>query len=124
MSCGYIIEDDQPVAKSLLLMLEAYGISVTHFATADDFLLELDELEEGFVVLDINLPGTDGLKALEVMRAQGVTWPVVMMTGVSTSEIIVTASKLRALTVLEKPFSAADFIAQVRRALASVPSVA
>ncbi|WP_165356555.1 response regulator transcription factor [Sphingosinicella sp. BN140058] len=113
----YIVEDDSSVAKSMMIMLELTGFAPILFETADDLLSQIGQVAPGCLVIDLNLPGTDGLSALRELRRRGVTWPVLMMTGARAGEIEGEAIGLGASAVLEKPFSTELFLAEVRRAL-------
>ena len=114
----YVVEDDASVARSIIIMLELTGFGPRLFETADDLLAALDMLAPGCLVIDLNLPGTNGLAALREVRRRGIDWPALMMTGERAGEIHAEATALGAGTVLEKPFSTELFLGEVKRALA------
>jgi two-component system response regulator FixJ len=78
------------------------------FSSAQDFLDEYEHLEPGCLILDIAMPGKDGLSALSELRALGCDWPVAIMTGHGEVKSAVRAMKLGAIDFLEKPFRDID----------------
>lgn len=115
--CVYLVEDDEAVARSLMVLLQMKNFQVDHFASADAFLSRAAHLPRGCVLLDVCLPGTDGLAALAELRRRSFTWPVIMMTGHSEFDVEVEAKKLGATSILEKPFAPDLLFASVDEAL-------
>lgn len=109
-----IAEDEPEVAKALKIMLER-----SHFAvdTVDNGRDALDYLTGGqydVAVLDIMMPGMDGLEVLERLRAQGRSLPVLLLTAKSEIEDRVTGLDAGADDYLTKPFAASEFVARVK----------
>lgn len=109
-----IAEDEPEVAKALKIMLER-----SHFAvdTVDNGRDALDYLMGGqydVAVLDIMMPGMDGLEVLERLRAQGRSLPVLLLTAKSEIEDRVTGLDAGADDYLTKPFAASEFVARVK----------
>lgn len=109
---AYIIDDDRDVRVSISVLLRTMSIPARPFACAQDFLQELPALQPGCLILDISMPGQDGLELLSELRGRGCAWPVAIMTGNSQVKLAVRAMKLGALEFLEKPFTDGD-LAQV-----------
>jgi FixJ family two-component response regulator len=116
-TCVYLIEDDEAVARSLMVLLQMHGLKADHFASADDFLRRLDQLPLGCILLDICLPGLDGLSALRELRRRACVWPVIMMTGHAEFDLEFDAKRLGAAKILEKPFSPDLLFTAVEEAL-------
>jgi two-component system response regulator FixJ len=101
---AYVIDDDRDIRVSLRMLLQENGIDARPFLAATDFLDELADLRPGPVLLDVRMPGMDGLALLEELAQLGVRWPVIMMTGHAEVPLAVRAMKLGAIDFLEKPF--------------------
>ena len=115
--CVYLVEDDEAVARSLLVLLQMKDFKVDHFAFADAFLQRLPHLPIGCVLLEFWLPGTDGLCALAELRRMGCAWPVILMTGHSDLDVEIEAKRLGAMAILEKPFAPELLFGEVDNAL-------
>lgn len=102
----YVIDDDGDLRKSLHFLLSASGITVWPFSSAEDFFDHLPTLNPGPILLDMRMPGIDGLEALDMLRQMKVRWPVIVMTAHGDIPIAVRAMKLGAVEFLEKPFRA------------------
>ena len=103
--CVYLVEDDEAVARSLMVLLQMKEFKVDHFASGDAFLNRVDQLPKGCILLDVCLPGTDGLSVLGELRARSCSWPVIMMTGHAEFDLEFDAKRLGATVILEKPFA-------------------
>lgn len=104
----YIVDDDRDVRISLGMLLRSRALASRPFASAEDFIDEYPSLAAGCIMLDITMPGKDGLSLLADLRASGCEWPVIMMTGHSEVRAAVRAMKLGAIEFLEKPFEETD----------------
>lgn len=101
----YVIDDDSHIRKSLHFLLAASDIDAWPFADCADFIDQLPQLVPAPILLDIRMPGIDGLEMLEILKARAVTWPVIVMTAHGDVTIAVRAMKLGAIDFLEKPFA-------------------
>ena len=81
-----IIEDDQALALGLRINLEAEGYEVIHALNAEDGLSALDTASVDLVVLDLMLPGIDGIEALRRIRSENLKLPVLILTARSTMD--------------------------------------
>lgn len=113
----YLVDDDPGVLKAMTRLLEAEGMAVSAFSSADSFLRAHDPAAPGCAVVDVCMPGLGGLALqLELQRA-GATRAIVFVTGHGDVEQGVRAMKAGAVDFLTKPFDAGDFVGAVRRAL-------
>lgn len=119
--CVYLIEDDEPVARSLMVLLKICGYQVLRFDSADRFLRHVDELPPGCVLMDVTLPGTDGLAALDELRRRRLNWPVILMTGQDLSKLPRNTSASKPCALLEKPFALDRLHAALQAAGGKVP---
>jgi two-component system, NtrC family, nitrogen regulation response regulator NtrX len=113
-----LIVDDE--ANTLASLSRAFRLA-GHEATVCDNAakaLELAKTQQFDLILsDVVMPGKDGLSLLEELKAQGVTSPVVMMSGQAHIEMAVKATRLGALDFLEKPISTDKLLLTVDNAL-------
>jgi len=99
----YIVDDDESVRDSARALLEAYDHVVEDFASARDLLKTFDELIEGCMLLDINMPEMGGIELLELLRSRGDTIPVIVVTAQNDRGVLDRARRAGAYAVLEKP---------------------
>jgi DNA-binding NtrC family response regulator len=111
-----IIEDETVLAKNMRTYLERHEYEVECAESAEDGIARLDRFAPDAVVLDFNLPGMDGLQALERIRAQCPATPVIMVTGHGSVETAVEAMKAGALDFLTKPVPLAKLGMLLQRA--------
>jgi len=113
-----LIVDDE--ANTLASLSRAFRLA-GHEATVCDNAAKALELAKAqsydLILSDVVMPGKDGLTLLEEMKAQGVTAPVVMMSGQAHIEMAVRATRLGALDFLEKPISSDKLMLTVENAL-------
>jgi two-component system response regulator FixJ len=113
----HIIDDDEAVRDSLEALLLAEGFAVKGFPSAEAFLADGDRPSAACCLLDVRMPGMDGLTLLRKLREAGATAPVVVMTGHGDVPMAVKARKLGAVDFSEKPFDAKVMLAMIRSAL-------
>ncbi|MBB3981900.1 two-component system response regulator FixJ [Sphingobium fontiphilum] len=106
----HIVDDDEAIRRSLSFMLKTAGYSVQLYADGESFLKAADHIEEGCVLLDVRMPGIDGMEVQRRLRARGIMLPVVIMTGHGDVDLAVAAMKAGATDFLEKPFEKAALI--------------
>ncbi|HET9399256.1 MAG TPA: response regulator transcription factor [Sphingomicrobium sp.] len=109
----HLVDDDESVRRSVGFMLKTSGYLVRSYATGSDLLKEGKRLEPGCVLLDIRMPGMDGLEVQQELQRLGVRWPVIIMTGHGDIPLSVRAMKAGAIDFIEKPFEKANLIAAV-----------
>ena len=114
----FIVDDDAAVRESLQALLEAKGHAVSAHESAEAFLAACSPAQSGCALVDLQMPGMDGLALLEQLRAKGSLLPVVMVTGHGDIALAVQAMKSGAIDFIEKPYSNDSILAVVNRALA------
>jgi two-component system response regulator FixJ len=111
-----IIDDDPVVSHSIGAMLESNGYEVATFDSGEAFLM-YDQIDRASCALvDLRMPGLDGIALLDRLTARGVRLPVVIMTGQADVPAAVAAMKAGAIDFIEKPCIAAEILALVARA--------
>ncbi|MGD9948239.1 MAG: sigma-54-dependent transcriptional regulator [Desulfobulbus sp.] len=111
-----IIDDEKAICESLAGILTDEGFSPLVAHSAEDGLQILDEKNIHLVLLDIWLPGMDGLEALTLIK-QRFTLPVIMISGHGTIETAVQATRRGAFDFIEKPLSYDKTILAIRKGL-------
>lgn len=115
----WVVDDDEFVRDSLTAMLEAYGYSVSAFASGLDLLAQYRNGTASCLVIDQHMPGLAGLDVLAELRGLRAAPPTILITGRLDAEIEQRAHLLGAVAVLEKPFPAARLVSLVERAIAA-----
>lgn len=109
-----LVEDDTKLASLTLKGLRARGFVVDHAENGDDGFALATTRSYDAAVLDIMLPGRDGLSILKQLRARGVTVPVVLLTARSALDERLDGLNLGADDYLTKPFYVEELIARLR----------
>jgi two-component system, LuxR family, response regulator FixJ len=116
-----IVEDDQSVRRATATLLEGAGYGVRAFESGDAFLAAQVSGPSDCVLLDMRMPGTDGLGVLQKMSGWETMPAVLVLTGHGAVALAVDAMKLGAVDFLEKPYPAQDLLGAVALALAAGP---
>ena len=114
-----VVDDDQSVASAFERFLAFEGHQCRLVSNADDALQSIEERRPDLVMMDIRMPGVDGLQALEQVRARFPGLSVVMMTGYGTSQTSIDAIRAGAFDYLTKPPDLDDLRAIIGKALAA-----
>ncbi len=115
-----VVDDEESICQSLRGILSDEGYEVRTVGSSEDALKAIEEDVPDLVLLDIWLPGMDGLEALKIIKTETPQVPVIMMSGHGTIETAVKATKLGAFDFIEKPISLEKVVLLVNHALALV----
>src|SRR5215469_14985774 len=99
----FLVDDDPGVLKALTRLLQTRGYAVRSFKSAQEFLERHDAAVQGCAVLDVSMPGLDGLELHQVLRASDNQRPVIFLTGKGDIPKSVRAMKAGAIDFLTKP---------------------
>ncbi len=116
-----IVDDERNIRLTLSLALEALNISADTASTGEEALQKLQEKSFKLMLLDLKLPGMDGL---EVLRRVADKYPdllVIMITAYGSIEVAVEAMRIGAVDFLQKPFDPNAVRDMVRRVLQTAP---
>ena len=114
----YVVDDDISICRSLRLLLNSHGFHAETFNNAADFLAFKHPKVPSCLVLDLQLPHMDGLALQENMTSQGLTIPIVFISGHSNIPKSVKARKWGAVDFLPKPFAKKELLDAIDRAIA------
>ena len=109
-----VAEDESRIASFVEKGLTAAGFSVTVVATGTDALEHATSREHDLIVLDIGLPGLDGLEVMRRLRAQGSRTPVIILTARSSMEDVLASLEGGANDYMAKPFRFDELLARIR----------
>ncbi len=116
------IVDDQPlICSTVASILRDEGYQAITFHDAESFWQTLDSMEPALVMLDIWLPGTDGLELLQRLHDRFPLLPIIMMSGHAGIDTAVTALKIGAFDFMEKPLHLEVLLDKVQAALQQQP---
>jgi FixJ family two-component response regulator len=113
----FIVDDDPAVLKSLSRLLRATRFTVVTFGSPQEFLEQHDPHTPGCLVLDVAMPGLNGLELQEALRVKGSAIPIIFLTGRGDIPMSVQAMKGGALDFLTKPVRDEDLLKAVETAL-------
>jgi RNA polymerase sigma factor (sigma-70 family) len=113
----FIIDDDEAVRDSLSWLVKSAGLSAQTFESADDFLSGYGEDEPGCLILDIRMPGMNGLELQSVLSERDFRLPIIIISGHADVPMAVRALKEGAFDFIEKPFNDELLLDLVQRAL-------
>jgi two-component system response regulator FixJ len=116
----HLVDDDDSVRRSVSFMLKTSGFRVQLYGSGQELLKEARSLAPGCILLDIRMPGMDGLEVQEVLKEAGVSLPVIVMTGHGDVPLSVKAMKAGAVDFIEKPFEKAALLSALDQGFASL----
>ncbi|MHB8470391.1 MAG: response regulator transcription factor [Gaiellaceae bacterium] len=111
-----IVEDDETIAQGMARHLNAAGFDATWVGNGEQGLARLRYEKPDACVLDLMLPGLDGWKLIETVRAEGIATPIVVVSARGTEHDRVHTLEIGADDYLVKPFSMKELVARVRAA--------
>ena len=114
-SC-YVVDDDQPFRESIIALVSAAGYACRGFASGAEFLAAASGLSPGTVLLDLRMPGVNGLDLLEGAGEQLEQFAVVMISGHGHIERAVRSIRAGAIEFIEKPFDPEQLLALLEAA--------
>jgi FixJ family two-component response regulator len=112
----FLVDDDPRVLKALSRLLRAKGYEVESYPSPQAFLSNHDANVPGCAVLDVSMPGLDGLKLQQVLTTEGSHRSVIFITGKGDIPTSVRAMKAGAIDFLTKPVSHEDLFGAIERA--------
>jgi DNA-binding response OmpR family regulator len=112
-----VVEDERKVAQALREGLEAESFEVTLAKTGEEGFFLVNEQSFDLVVLDLGLPGRDGLEVLETLRKRGLQTPVLILSARDSLNDRVAGLDRGADDYLVKPFAVSELLARIRALL-------
>src|ERR1700730_9782995 len=113
----FVVDDDISVRESLELLIRSEGWQPETFKSAQEFLAHPRALVPSCLVLDISLPGINGLELQKRVAVERTDMPIIFITGHGDIPMSVGAMKAGAVEFLTKPFNDEVLLAAIRQAL-------
>ena len=113
----FIVDDDCAVRDSLMLMIEQEGIKVGTYSNGEDFLNACCKNAYGCAILDIRMPGMDGMQLQQELNRRNIKLPIIFLTGHGDIPLSVKAVKAGAVDFLTKPVTRENLLLSVRSAI-------
>ena len=112
-----VIDDEAAIRDSLRMTLEYEGYEFIGAATGQEGLTLVEREAPDLVLLDVKMPGMDGIEVLERLRNMNESLPIVVVSGHGTISTAVEATKKGAVDFIEKPFASERVLVSLRNAL-------
>lgn len=116
--CVYIVDDDPDVRHATTLLVATAGHAAIPLATPDELLEQISPDDAGCLVLDVRLPGMDGLQLQQTLYERDIRLPILFITGHGDIPMAVRAVNAGALDFLEKPLDEQALLERIDIALA------
>ena len=112
-----IIDDDDQLRKSFHKLLAEEGYAVQSAASGEGGVEQIREKAPDAVILDMRLPGMNGLEVFKLIHEIEPKLPVIIMTAFGTTETAIEATKIGAFDYILKPFEIPDMLAVIKKAV-------
>lgn len=112
-----VVDDEESVRKALQRLLKAAGLSVTSFASAEEFLISGKLDSTGCLVADIRMPGMSGLDLLTELNRKHLPIPTIFITAHGDENLRMQAMRAGAVKFLAKPVDGSILLSSVQAAL-------
>ena len=116
----FVVDDDESVCRSLRRLMKSVEHNVRTFTSAEDFLNQGCHNVPGCLILDVRMPGMNGLELQEKLVKSGSTMPIIFMSAHEDAPTREQAMKAGAIAFLKKPFEDQILIEKVNSALSRI----
>jgi two-component system, LuxR family, response regulator FixJ len=116
----HLVDDDEAIRRSVSFMLRTSGLVVRTYASGVELLEAGQALEPGCILLDVRMPGMDGLEVQQALKQCDLRLPVIVMTGHGDVSVAVQAMKAGAVDFIEKPFEKATLFEALEQGFAQL----
>lgn len=113
----FIIDDEEAIRESLAMMVEQEGHQVCTYEDAESFLAAHQKGSLGCAIIDVRMPGIDGLQLQKIMTQRNILLPIIFLTGHGDIAMGVNAVKAGASDFLTKPVTREKLLAAIRPAI-------
>ena len=116
----FLVDDDEAIRHSASFMLRHAGYLVKTFPDGISFLKDVSNEHNGCILLDVRMPGMDGLAVQNALNHRGITMPVIVLTGHGDVPVAVEAMKGGAIEFLEKPYEKKALVSAIENAFEQI----
>ena len=120
----HVVDDDAAIRRAMVRLLRSEGLTTVTYDTAQAVLNGASSLSSGCILLDLQMPGMDGLQLLARLSELGIELPVIVVTGHGDVATAVKAMKAGAVDFIEKPIDEVQLLAAIDAALKEKKSAA
>jgi len=113
----FVVDDDDAVRESLSWLISSIGLKVETYPSAQDFLDSFIPEKHGCLIVDVRMPGMNGLELQRKLADKATCLPVIVITGHGDVQMAVRAMKDGAFDFVEKPFNDNTIIEHVEKAV-------
>jgi len=113
----FIVDDDDSARDSLRWLLGSVKLQVETFSSAEEFLKKVDTDHAGCLILDVRMPGMNGLELQQALIARTSTLPIIILTGHGDVPMAVRAMSEGAFDFVQKPFNGPQLLDRVEAAI-------
>ena len=112
-----VVDDDASVCRSTTLLIESFGYRAAAFESAESFLNFGQRHDTSCLILDVQMPGMNGLQLQSQLTAEGCAIPIIFMTAFYDKESCQHVMERGAVAFLRKPYSDEQLLQTIRSAL-------
>lgn len=112
----FLVDDDEAIRHSASFMLRHAGFLVKTYPDGMSFLEDISDRQAGCILLDVRMPGMDGLAVQSALNQRGINMPVIILTGHGDVPVAVEAMKGGAIEFLEKPYEKQALVGAIENA--------
>ena len=112
----FLVDDDDAIRHSASFMLRHAGYTVKTYPDGITFLDQIQDTQNGCILLDVRMPGMDGLAVQRILNQRGINMPVIILTGHGDVPVAVEAMKGGAIEFLEKPYEKQALVGAIESA--------
>jgi FixJ family two-component response regulator len=112
-----VVDDDESIRRSTKLLIESFSYRAAVFESAEIFLRSGQLHDTSCLIVDINMPGINGLQLQSQLVAEGCSIPIIFITAYGNTESRRQAMQAGAIAFLDKPFSDEQLLKSIRTAL-------
>lgn len=120
----FLVDDDEAIRHSASFMLRHAGYAVKTYPDGISFLEQVSEENTGCILLDVRMPGMDGLAVQSALNQRGINMPVIILTGHGDVPVAVEAMKGGAVEFLEKPYEKKALVSAIENAFVLIDNQA
>ncbi len=112
----YVVDDDEFICDTLTLMLGEEGYPAKSFTNPFSFLDQIDSLRDGCLILDVNMPGMDGLTLQDELKKRGVHLPILFLSGHGSIPVAARTIRAGAIDFMTNPLERNLLLEKIREA--------
>jgi len=112
-----VVDDDESIRRTTKLLIESFGYRASVFESAEAFLRSGELHDTSCLIVDVNMPGINGLQLQSQLAAEGCAIPIIFITAYGNEESRRKAMQAGAAAFLDKPFSDEQLLKNIRSAL-------